>query len=279
LYTSGSPITKIKIEPLTHRDRAGKPYRRPRKVTNQIAFLLRSSIDDLFIFPYFLYQNMPTEILSEALAYFFRKFFREKNKIGKEKIWFLLADRTADYIRWKLPRFDAEASEEGYLTTFNEILSWIANLPIKIKGRLIQRNGDFFQVRFMSAMRSVVVNVGRKLIRQFNESRELPEENDAIDDLPDDLIANVDAELDIDDDHFRPQPAYSLDQLAVIHDALDQLSKPVCDAFILHWYYGYPISSTNPDNMTVAKKMNKSARTIHNWIAEAEKTLIQWRRA
>lgn len=72
---------------------------------------------------------------------------------------------------------------------------------------------------------------------------------------------------------FTPDDQYRI--AAAVRGA--KLDPIVMEAFLLHYYWGVPIDSKDPEKNTLAKHFGKSEKTIRNWLGRAEEAFAKLR--
>jgi DNA-directed RNA polymerase specialized sigma24 family protein len=63
----------------------------------------------------------------------------------------------------------------------------------------------------------------------------------------------------------------------LIREAIQSLPPPAQDAFLLRYAFGLPVASQDPDELTVARLLGVSDRTIRTRLQQAEQSLEKWR--
>jgi hypothetical protein len=261
------PQNESEIEPLTSRDRYGELYRRPPEVIAEINWALRLFLAELIACAKAKDIDDSKRLREETLAYFTRRFFQRGEQEPLGEIEQTLFDRSVRYIRWKLPKFDEQTNSDTYMDVLIEMVARIVNFP---RPDGTPRNGDFYQVRFWLALEKLVLDECRALIKSTNREQDVAPQNDEEDEDFDNTQVDI-------SDRYHPQVAMPIERQILLAEGLSQLNGLVQMAFLLHNFYEFPVSSNDPEKMTVASVMKKSPRTIHYLLTEAEKILTRWR--
>ncbi len=258
----GNPDDHPPVEPLTRRNTAGQRYTRLAQVEAQIQRALELSSSALLVAAGNTDQSAADYLQEETLVYLIRASRRRGQEVLVNDLSGVLIERCASFIDrklWGLGEEAADAYQEVILELFNQILD------------LNSDRGDFLQVRFWVGIERLVFSAfGRALKRSISQDETVPLDSLAGYDGPDDAEAPT----------VRPalvDPELSLEDKSLYREALRLLPEPIRTAFILRHYHGWPIEDQDPTILTISRYFGKTARTIRNWLAEAEEILARWR--
>lgn len=235
------------IKPLTKKNKKGDVYTRPKTVEENIESAIGLDIESIRARLKEEKSDSENYLKSECLVYLFRESrIRHDNAMINLLATALLA-RCDLILKAKLPQF-SEQLREDILAEFAEILADGTN-----------NNLDYYEVRFNRAFRTHRLEKTRTEINQ--NKRFVPTAFGT-------TMSDDQEEAHSDEPLIQPTESDNL----IKQELLDQLPTQIQKAVVLR-SMGYPIESNDPTENTVAKLCGVSARTIHNWITEAQNIL------
>ena len=256
-------------EPLTRRNAAGEIYQRQPIVQTQIQEALGLSPEDLRRRSEIGDNTSPEFLKEECLVYLIRHYHKAENQPCVNDLSESLVRRCGTWINRKLRSLGQEMEIEGYSDVLEQMFGRILDLS--------SDRGDFLQVRFWQVLKRLAVQSYRKqssklqierdniplasLAGYDGEDRDAPARKREIQ-VPSTLAKTVESEV-IENN--------------LIREALTRIEEPFRSAFLLRYYYGWPIEDQDPTVQTISRHFNKTPRTIRNWLARAEKCLAVWR--
>lgn len=268
-YQTTAQDTSCLPEPLTRRNSTGEIYQRHPIVQTQIQEALRLPPEDLRRRSEITDKTSPEFLKEECLVYLIRHYRKAKNQPCVNELSEYLVRRCGTWINRKLRSLGQEMAIEGYSDVLERMFKQILDLD--------SDRGDFLQVRFWLALESLRIQSYRKQFSKLKlerdnipltslagydgEDTDAPARKRAIQ-VPGTLARTVESEV-IEND--------------LIREALTRIEEPFRSAFLLRYYYGWPIEDQDPAVRTISRHFNKTPRTIRNWLAKAEKCLAAWR--
>jgi len=164
----------------------------------------------------------------------------------------------------------SDAAEEGYSEVVATLFCRILDLD--------SDQGDFLQVRFWIALKSLTVQAFNRQLNQPKHERNgsQPSSSKGYE------IENVDAMshervVRAPDTNSSRTIESEVTDKDTIRRALGHLQEPLRTVYVLRHYWGWPIEDQDPNTRTISQRFNKTPRTIRNWLAKAEKELEAWR--
>lgn len=255
---NAEPCLPAAVRPLTRRRQSGEVYLRPPEVQRVLeatagmtftALVRRARATDTSAGDY---------LPSECLVYCVREAHRAGQRQVMNSLMEALLRRsvgTVARLLHSLPGGDpAQAAQD--------VISTLTRRIVDLSGD----DGDFYQVRYMLGLQSLVTTVYGQYRRRANQSlahRRIgnpdPQENER------------QRDVDVPDDHAL-DPA----ELAACREALGHLPEPLRELFVLR-AYGWPIESNDPSVPSLDAYFGVSARTIRNRLDRARSILEPWR--
>lgn len=248
------------IVPLTKRKQDGTLYERFDTIEAMLVQLAELSRDDLLARAAIRKRTDPGYIPSECLLYFVRASRHDNSDAWFERLYKILQER----VLRTLPRTDrgggpvALTSERIRNAVFDRFVELLASDRRQADDKL-----DFYEVRFDMAL---------KRLRLDAQHKAWAEENRSCSSAPDDAIltASDQDETDsyaIDEDIFS-DPFFRKRVYAAI-DTLPPEQSRTMHLLLLGW----PIDSSDPEVMTIAKALGCTERSVRNYRDRALKTL------
>jgi DNA-directed RNA polymerase specialized sigma24 family protein len=256
----------VQIQPLTHCTSAGEVYQRTASVHAQIEVALTLTSSQLIEQARISDSQSPDYFQEECLVYLIRDFHRRSDTRTVNDLAELLIRRCQRMIYGRLLAFDLESVEDAVQDVIADLFDHILDLK---SGR-----SDFLQVRFWLALKSLIISVYRRYLAQAEKAEnviplsslagyELEKVNN---DMP------TDVSLDDVVDH-----SISVERLALCREGLMVLEERYRRVFIMRYYGGWQIESTDPSMPTLSRYFKKTPRTIQSWLTYAENVLEHWR--
>jgi len=200
---------------------------------------------------------------AEALVYFIRRADRNGDRQTRDAlIRELLQERCTPFFRGQFRGFDQHTREDLQ-----------GDVLCKVVEDLLAKDdsSDFMQDRFWLYLKRRAIDACRKMLRQSEDTESL-DAGYAADDKPE-----TPSKLErIADEQLTPE------ELAVLSQALHTLPPRLRHVYLLRHYVGMQIGSDNPANedggeVTLARHLNCTGRTIRNWLREADGLLVGFR--
>ena len=246
------------IVPLTKRKQDGTLYERFDNIEALLVQLAELSRNDLLGRAVIRKRTDPLYIPTECLLYFVRMSRRDNSEAWFERLYKILQER----VLRTLPRTDggpvALTSERIRNAVFDRFVELLASDRRQADDKL-----DFYEVRFDMAL---------KRLRLDAQEKAWAEENRSCPSDPDDaMLAASDQDEtnayaighDIFSDPFFQKRVYA---------AIDTLSPEQSRTMHL-LLLGWPIDSSDPEVMTIAKALGRTERSVRNYRDRALKAL------
>lgn len=263
----------INIRPLTHQNRKGVVYERAPEVESQIRAAITMEPDAL-IERVRMHGHQSSDFFQEeTLIYLIRHYILEGHDKISNSLFESLMSRCTGFVYEKLKGLRDPYRDEA----FNEVFVRLVNKIFDFK----TDKGDFYQVRFWPGIEALAIDV----FRQF-----YPEQKKDLGALRPAGIGGSDSDQ-IDEDNIDRTPLQDIptapnqnqkfleiDDLNAIRAGLSAIQNSKHrEAFILHYYSGWPIESIEPDKQTIRGRFNKTPKTIRTWLRIAEDDIRRWR--
>ena len=269
------PLTAT-LEPLTCRNRDGDPYVREAHIERQIAGALALPREALRTRMDVTDRVSPAYVNEECLVYLLRYHLRRRDEGTVNDIAAELVRRSTCIIRKYLRSLGPEALEEGNSEVVTRLFRKILDVS--------SNKADFFQVRFWFAMKRICIQVFDELLKQHERDRK----EVSFSEVPgyDDEDATPEAKVLRFTEEDKRRVSAPSDEKAVIDSdlwrkarqvALTKLEEPFRSAYVLRHCYGWLIEHQDPAVPTISRHFGKTPRTIRNWLAAADVTLVRWR--
>ncbi len=254
----------MRVRSLTRPNREGVTYRRLPEVERQIGEALALSAAALSDRAGIADYAAPDYLKDECLVYLVREFHRE----GRDRLVDALAEALVPRCRKATRRWLRSLTEDEQEDAF-------ADIVVGVFGQILDLDsdvGDFLQVRFALALKA-------RAIRAFKGR--IDERKRADDTVS--LASLTETEVD-DEDGRRARPATepqeptpSAEDLVLYREGLDQLRGKQQAAFVLRYYHGWPTDPPADGGPSLTAHFGTTSRTIRYWLAQAERTLREWR--
>lgn len=248
------------IVPLTKRKQDGTLYVRPDNIEALLVQLAELSRDDLLARAAIRKRTDPLYIPTECLLYFVRASRRDNSDAWFERLYKILQERVLS----TLPRIDggggsvALTSERIRNAVFDRFVELLASDRRQADDKL-----DFYEVRFAMALKRLRLDAQENAWNEANRSCSSDPDEEARS-APDHGESDSYA---IDDDIFS-DPLFRKRVYAAI-DTLPREQSRTMHLLLLEW----PIDSSDPKVMTIAKALGCTERSVRNYRDRALKTL------
>lgn len=248
---------------LTKKKSDGSLYKRPHTVEKQITKIEDASRDEILEWISHSDTSNDRFLSSECLVYLIRSAVRENDQIMTDRALPVLLARCEQILESKVS--DAAFSDANFIR--EEILGRLAELIAEDAANSGSSKLDMYECRFNLAFRTLRIDTIRSETSRM----------EAVQDLSSHRLSSDTGEEMVDEEvlaYFSEaarSPAlqesnYNHNQLL---DAMGALPKKERDALTLHALLGCKVESIDPNEITVATKLNCSGRTVRNLIARA----------
>lgn len=245
-------------EPLTRRGNDGAVYQRTAEVAAQLAAVAGLRADELVARAQISDRADAGYLREEALVYLIRSYYRRGDAETVNALFAVLLDRCEGGLKHRLGGLGID----GFADAYSDVVTELATLMLDLSSD----RGDFLQVRFWPALDRMVISVFRRHVAMQRKMRR-----------------TFPVGVDVDDDEAPsgvpdlPDHALPAVLLAEYREALDAIPEPYRTVFVLRYYYGWPVDDRDPAVMTISRYVDKTSRTIRNYLHEAERALAAWR--
>lgn len=250
---------EVTVHSLTHRNAEGVLYTRAPEVERQIARALRLRPNQVITQAQRDDQDAADYLQEEAIVYLIRAAHRREDRVMVDALFTVLLRRCERLFKRQLGSLGAQAFDDAYGECVLALAEQILDLD--------NDRGDFFQVRFWWALKQRVVST-------FSRSAKGQQRTDY-------TVSLADEQQDDDDPVKRgtvlTDPELSAIDRVEYHEGLNSIEEPYRTAFVLRYYYGWPTEDDNPTVPTISRHLNKTSRTIRNYLRRADEALVAWR--
>lgn len=245
------------VSPLTRRG-----YKRTRATQQQITGALGFSAEELIARAQQRDDKAPDYMSAEALVYFIRRAdFTGDSKTFNALIRELL-ERCTVFFRGQFRGCSKEDREDlqGEVTT-----ALIEDLLDP------GDRGDFMQARFWLYLRRKTIDASKAIFRHSGDTESLDTGFSGY--TESEGQTKLDAQVD---KRLNPE------EVMMLSEGIATLSPRLHEVFLLRHFIGMKIGADNPaddppNEVTLARRFNRSGRTIRNWLKEAEALLAHFR--
>lgn len=252
------------LRPLTKFSANGTPYQRDSKVNYQIVFALSLTPEKLIECAKLDDSEHPDYFREEVLVYLIREAHLYQNNNLLDALSEILLRRIVVSIRNRLQALGGDA-EQAYDDVIVKLFTRILDFE--------KQRGDFFQVRFKSALKTVCIDV----YRRYNNKRQI---------LYKDQGGESEDSDDVQEERIRPVSLFASESvldnpenIILMREALETLPEPIQTTYILRHKDGWKIETIDPDTPSLSEHFKVTPRTIRNRLDKAEKILDNWRKA
>ncbi|MGH9948051.1 MAG: hypothetical protein ACRD6X_12745 [Pyrinomonadaceae bacterium] len=255
-------IQDNELEPLTRTTRAGETLRRRFEVEEQIKEALaldaealeqRLSVRDYWAAGF---------IKPEAIVYLIRRSLDACDEDSVNRLSTALVGQLTRMITGKVrilsPNLREDCHSEIVVRVFEEIVDLSTN------------RADYAQVSFGDWLEKRALDSIRKCWKENTQSQ-ITDSLTSEDEGSDEDAAGPEGR-DFRSSALRPEE-YGL----FIDKALSVLKDNEREAFIMRHFWEWEIENADPSIPTISTRFVKSARTIRNWLASADKKIKTWR--
>ena len=245
------------VEPLTRGN-----YKRLPKVERQIVDALTLEPEALVKRAQQRERAAPDFLLEEPLVYFIRRADRDGDTETRNALCRELLERCGPHFSGKFQGFSREDREDLQSEVMEKVIKDLF---------ATDDCGDFMQVRFWTYLERKCIDT-RRTARRYNNNTESLDAN-----YSDNGVSEGQTWLETVVD-----PRLSPEEIAIILEELAELPQQLREVFLLRYYVGMKIGPDNSaetagDELTIAAHFDRSARTIRNWLKEADKLLPSFR--
>jgi len=256
----------VQVQPLTHCNSAGEVYQRIASVQSQIDAALMLTSFQLIERAQISDDQAPDYFQEECLVYLIREFHRRGDEPIVNDLTEILLRRCKSMIYGRLQALSLQAVDDAFSDVIWDLFTLILDLE--------SDRGDFLQVRFGLALKSLIIGVYNRYVRGMKKEEEHT--------VPLSSIAGYEPERDDDvrnsvqlDDVADP-PIF-MEQRLLYQEGLSSLKEPYRTAFILRYYEEWQIEAKDPSEPTLSRYFGRTPRTIRSWLMQAEQMLVRWR--
>lgn len=248
-----APLRKCKLD--------GKLYTRRPEIEAKITKLALLSRDELIIQCAIRQKDDPCYVPSECLLYFIREWQENRPSVYFEKIYKLLLERILCYVR------NAEGGQTVPIK--NAILEKVSENFIDLladdrKDSLYRF--DYYEINFNDALKKLRLDAWKQVGRN----------NHTLTTLYDEETGEPKAEVEHAAGSFDPFNAsnfYSKDYRIDLDEAINTLEPIERQIIIMYYKDGFPIDSQDPNEITIAKAIGKSDKTVRTYRNKALKKI------
>jgi DNA-directed RNA polymerase specialized sigma24 family protein len=256
----------VQVQPLTHCNSAGEVYQRTASVQSQIEAALTLTSSQLIERAQISDDQAPDYFQEECLVYLIREFHKRGDEPLVNGLSEILLRRCKSMIYGRLQALGLQAVDDAFSDVIWDLFTLVLDLE---SGR-----GDFLQVRFRLALKSLIIAVYNRFVREMKKEAEHT--------VPLSCIAGNEPERDDGArNSIQPDdvvdPSISMEQRLLYREGLSSLNEPYRTTFILRYYEGWQIEAKDPSEPTLSRYFGRTPRTIHTWLIQAEQMLERWR--
>lgn len=154
-------------------------------------------------------------------------------------------------------------------------------LFMRILDPVERTSGNFLQSRFWSALEFVILDTISDALKERERSKQIRSLDDAIN-VDDDETISRGYDSNPSSGRFRTLLTLPLDYFAQINEGLRVITQtdeqPYRAVFIMREYLDFPVGDKDWVKPCIARRFDRSRKTIQNWYNEAEHELAAWRR-
>ena len=256
----------MEIRPLTRPNAEGVVYQRLPAVEQQIGAALALDPADLLVRARMADYRVSGFLQEECLVYLIRECHRQCQETLVNELSAILLRRSAKFVNGRLQALTPDQVDEAFSGVMTELFTKVLAVD--------DDRGDYLQVRYWKALGRLTTTAFTNQIREHERAQQTATMSPA-----DDKGVEVSGD---DRGVFSALGAtvvkvFSPERHALLEDGLGVLPEPQRTAFILHHYDRWPIESKDAAVPTISKYFDKTPRTIHNWLKQAEQALQAWR--
>lgn len=262
----GAVQASVQVQPLTHCSSTGEVYQRTAAVHSQIKAALTLTSSKVVERARIADHDSPDYFQEECLVYLIREFRRRGDERLVNDLSVILIDRCKNMIYGRLQALGQLGVEDAFNDVILDLFAPILDLG--------SDRGDFLQVRFGLALKSLIIGVYNRYVKGMKKEAEntVPLSSTAGHEPEgDDDVRNG---VQLDD---LTDPSIPMEQRLLYREGLSMLREPYRTAFILRYYEGWQIDAKDPSVPTLSRYFKKSPRTLQTWLALAEERLEHWR--
>ncbi len=241
-------------------------YQRTASVQSQIEAALTLTSSQLIERARISDDQEPDYFQEECLVYLIREFHRRGDESIANDLAEILLRRCKSMIYGGLQALGLQAVDDAFSDVVWDLFTLILDLE--------SDRGDFLQVRFRLALKSLIIGVYNRYVREMKKEAEhtVPLSSIAGNEPEwDDGARNSIQSYDVVDSSI------SMEQRLLYREGLSSLKEPYRTAFILRYYEGWQIEAKNSSEPTLSRYFGRTPRTIHSWLVQAEQMLEHWR--
>ena len=245
------------VSPLTRRG-----YKRTAATQRQINDGLGLTAAELIARAQQRDEKAPDYMSAEALVYFIRRSDGTGDRKTRDALIRELLERCTVFFRAQFRGCSKEDRED----LPGEVITALVEDLLDPSDR-----GDFMQARFWLYLKRKTIDASKAIFRHSGDTESLDTgfSGEAESEGQTKLDAQVDKRL-------------SPEEVMMLSEGLATLPSRLREVFLLRHYVGMKIGADNPDDdppdeVTLARRFNRSGRTIHNWLKEAEARLARFR--
>lgn len=256
-------IKKMKIRQLTRSNKAGAPYQRLPEVEDQIRSGLGMDGADLCKRAKISKIEDKEFLQEEAIVYLVREYQDRGDFKGTGELLSVMIERIKSFVdkRVRYP-LAPQNVDECFQEVIHEVV--IAILDLKTD------KNDFAEVRFWRWLdRKTLVALRKHIKRQRIGARTESIDKQVAEHSDTSFVEVPDALRD---------GGIGSDDAAFILECLAQFDNNERTAYLLRHHAGLQIDSKNPHELTLSRYFGVSAKTIYNWLNEAQKKIDKLQR-
>jgi DNA-directed RNA polymerase specialized sigma24 family protein len=260
--------TQPLANPLTRLTRTGEPYVRPPEVQAELDELLGANAVEQLARAKVADKTSTAYVRDECLVYLIQQAALGDDAERYNTLAALLLKRIVRGIQRKLRVLGVADDDVADLE--KEVVL------VMITAILEGPPGEYFQVRFRSALYRRIVKVYDAYARQRRRTKH---------DQSLDATASNSSQGEGDDDSSLgaliegpDDVAAEVERRLLVPEALAAITDPRHrKAFVLYHYHGWQIESSDSAEPTLSRLFARTPRMVRNWLGTADRQLAEWR--
>lgn len=262
----GEVHASTQVQSLTHCNSMGEVYQRTAPVHSQIEAALTLTSFQLVERARIADHHSPDYFQEECLVYLIREFRKRGDERIVNDLSEILICRCKNMIYGRLQALGQQGVEDAFNDVILDLFAPILDLG--------SDRGDFLQVRFGLALKSLIIGVYNQYVKGIKKEAENTVPHSSIAGYEPEGEDDVRNSVQLDD---MADPSISMEQRMSYREGLISLKEPYRTAFILRYYEGWQIDAKDPSVPTLSRYFKKSPRTLQTWLTLAEEILEHWR--
>lgn len=265
------------VSPLNHRNRQGEIYQRTEAVEERIRSALCLKPAVMIEVARIRNYKATNYLREECLVYLIREYKSRGERRIMEELSEILLQRCSKSINKGLQKLRSEGKDDSQTVehAFHDVVEELFDQILDLKSD----KGDFLQVRFWPVIEKLRISAFNRYSEALNRAKDAMtwESVAGYEQHSGEGAEKKGGKRHPADSEWLQMAGLSAKQraeyLEAAREVLDYVEEPYKTAFVLHYYYDWPIETKKPGLPSISRYFVKTPRTINDWLKKADEMI------